>query len=573
MLRTGLKNLFKDRALMNDINVFPVADGDTGDNLYNTCQPLYRSLEGLDCGDPSCLLDHLSDVLLPAARGNSGVIFSQFVYSFIQALGNHSSISAVEFGEAMAAATDEAYQCVSHPKEGTILTVMREAAVEFEARARKDASFEAIFKAARLSTCRALERTRDLLPACKKAGVVDSGAMGFTLFFEGMEKGLTHEQLDVGTKVPLPAPILGTIEPAEHGFCAQWLIEPRGKARRYYFDLIQQFGGSLAIVGDDKRLNIHIHTSKPEHVREVLQAHTKIISHKLEPLLGHHGGTGIVVDSSVDLPDETLGEFGIAMVPLFVFIGDKGYKDRLDLPKEEFYKRLADPALEFKTSQPPPIAFTQACQEALKIYDNLLVLTLSSRLSGTHGSALAGVRMLPREKQEKVTVVDTMNLSAGAAHLVFKALAWVEDGLSAAEIACRIEAVRGDIASLIYLDTLDNVIKSGRIPSLAGPIVKHLGVKPLVTLRDGLLARAGAFFGSARKEWKMVRRFLNGLDAGRSWNVGIVYTTAPEVVPRLEEELSRSSLRIRRLFTTPAAPVLGAHAGPGAFGLFAMPED
>ena len=326
-------------------------------------------------------------------------------------------------------------------------------------------------------------------------------------------------------------------------------------------------------MGDDKRLNIHLHTSKPEHVREVLLAHTKVIGHKLEPLLGHRGGTGIVVDSSVDLPDETLGEFGIAMVPLFVFIGDKGYKDRLDLPKEEFYKRLADPSLEFKTSQPPPIAFTQACQEALKIYDDLLVLTLSSLLSGTHASALAGVRMLPKEKQEKVTVVDTMNLSAGAAHLVFRALAWIEDGLSAAEIARRIEAVRDDIVSLVYLDTLDNVIKSGRVPSLAGPIVKQLRVKPLVTLRGGLLTRAGAFFGSARKEWKMVRRFLKTLDAGRLWNVGIVYTTAPEVVPRLEEELSRSPLRIRRLFTTPAAPVLGAHAGPGAFGLFAMPED
>jgi fatty acid-binding protein DegV len=129
------------------------------------------------------------------------------------------------------------------------------------------------------------------------------------------------------------------------------------------------------------------------------------------------------------------------------------------------------------------------------------------------------------------------------------------------------------VVSLGYVESLEYAVRGGRLPAAAGAVARWLGIKPLVAFEDGALVKKGMLLGAANKEKKVVRRFLKKLDAGKSYSLGIVYTDNPQAAMRLEDELARSPLRISSIFQVVGAAVLGAHAGPGTFCLFALADD
>jgi hypothetical protein len=572
MLRMGLANLFKDRDLMNDINVFPVADGDTGDNLCNTFLPLYGAMDGIADGTPAGILRELHILLLPNARGNSGIIFSQYLYTFIRALRECPELTTAALADAMAEAVREAYACVQVPREGTILTLMRETAEGFRDGAEEGLEVIPAFQKVRARAREALEHTPDHLPVLKKAGVVDSGAMGFYLFFEGMAKGLTHEALEEHALEAFHKVVERTAPSDQPAYCALWLVDPRGRVKRDFFDLIRAHGDSIAISDDGDAYNIHIHTTRPEHVRRALEAHGAILRHKVEPLFRRRGGTGLVVDSACDLPEGAEEDFGILTVPFLVFVDGVEHRDRVDLPKTEFYEKLADLSVSMSTSQPPPAAYLEAYRRGLELYDDLVVLTLSSRLSGSHGSAVNAVRLLPEEQRARVTVVDSRTLSTGLGLLALLAQDAVEEGLPTDAIRQRVEAARDRLVSLGYLHSVDRAVKGGRVPPTLGRLVRWLGIKPLVTFDGGIFGKRGALLSGGDRERKLAARFVKALDPSKPWAVGIAYTDNPGAAERVEAELRRSSLRMTRCYRVAASPVLGAHAGCGTFCLWALPE-
>ena len=573
MLRMGLANLFKDRDLMNDINVFPVADGDTGDNLCATFLPLYGAMEDIADGTPEGLTQVLHTLLLPNARGNSGIIFSQYLFTFIRGLHGKTALTADGLADAMAEAVREAYACVQVPREGTILTLMREAAEGFREGADEGGEVIPLFRRVQVRAREALEHTPDQLATLKNAGVVDSGAMGFYLFFEGMAKALAHEALEEHELDAFHKKVKRDEPAAQTAYCAQWMVEPRGRVKRDFFDLVREHGDSIAISDDGGAFNIHIHTARPEHVRRALESHGTVLRQKIEPLFRRRGGTGLVVDTACDLPHGVEEDFGILTVPFFVRVGGVEHRDRYDLPKDEFYARLADLSLAVGTAQPTPAAYLEAYRRGLEMFDDLLVLTLASPLSGSHGSAVNALRLLPPEQRERVAVIDSLTLSTGMGHLVFRALDLLEEGCGAADVRGRLEAARGCMVCLGYMESLDRAVKGGRVPAAAGRVARWLHLKPVFTFINGVFAKRGILFSGRNKERRIVRRLLRLLDPARTWSVGIAYTDNPGVAERVERELRRSPLRMSRCFRVAASPVLGAHAGCGTFCVWALPED
>ena len=573
MLRMGLANLFKDRAIMNDINVFPVADGDTGDNLCNTFLPLYGAIDGISDATPEGLTRELRNLLLPNARGNSGIIFSQYLFTFIRALHGRTALTAPALADAMAEAVRDAYACVQVPREGTILTVMRVAAEGFEEGAEEGMEVVPIFQRVQARAREALEHTPDHLAALKKAGVVDSGAMGFYLFFEGMAKGLTHEALEEHELEAFHKIVERTAASDQPAYCAQWLVERNNRSKRDLFALVRIHGDSIAISDDGDAYNVHIHTTRPEHVRRALEAHGAVLRHKVEPLFRRRGGTGLVVDTACDLPEGTEEDLGILTVPFLVFVDGVEHRDRVDLPKTDFYDKLADLSIPMGTSQPPPAAFLEAYQKGLEIYDDLVVLTLSKRLSGSNDSALNALRLLPEEKRRRVAVVDTGTLSTGMGLLALLAQDGIEEGLPPDAIRQRVEAARGRVLSLGNMASVDRAVKGGRVPPALGTLVRLLGVKPVITFDGGVFGKRGALLSGRDRERKIVARLLQRLDPAKRWAVGIAYTDNPGAAERVEAEFRRSRLQMTRCFRVAASPVVGAHGGSGTFVVWALPED
>ena len=261
LFRAGGENLAQNLELINQLNVFPVPDGDTGTNMYHTLQRAYREIETINSDDVSHVAERFAYGALMGARGNSGTILSQLLNGFAYGLADATTLTTERLAAACAAAVERGYASVSEPTEGTILTVAREAS---EALRRSDSETESLsdmlktlIDAARVS----LSNTPDLLPMLRDAGVVDAGGMGLLCFLEGMLTGRSRPPaLSDQPAIPL-ASLAG--QAASFGYDVQFLMIGAAlnvdETRR---DL-EQLGWSVIVVGDGEKIKVHIHVDNP----------------------------------------------------------------------------------------------------------------------------------------------------------------------------------------------------------------------------------------------------------------------------------------------------------------------
>lgn len=301
MLRNGLAMIRLSEGEVNKLNVFPVADGDTGTNMAMTLENGIRSAESRT--EAGAYLKKLSEGMLLGARGNSGVILSQFFNGFFTQLSRCGWVNPGEFRDALIRGYKTAYSAVVKPVEGTILTVTREGIEHIRGSITRGITFETLLTLYIAEMRKSLAATPELLPVLKESGVVDSGAYGFILIVEGMLKYLQGEQLE--TEELLPAKDAGPSSPDlslfnensvfEHGYCCEFILQLM-TADRYtqrfrlssYIEDLQGFGESLVVVQDGRRVKVHVHTFKPAKVIALSQEYGEFLTFKLENMQLQH---------------------------------------------------------------------------------------------------------------------------------------------------------------------------------------------------------------------------------------------------------------------------------------------
>lgn len=283
MLAGGVKALEMNRTIVDELNVFPVPDGDTGTNMSLTLASAMR--EANACG--SLLIDEIamafSKGALRGARGNSGVISSQIFRGFAVALEGKADLTPKTFAECLKKGTEIAYSAVTKPKEGTILTVVRVMAEEAAAASRgKKVEFDAFLKRVIDAGEDILQKTPDMLPVLKKAGVVDAGGRGLVTVFDGMYRTLVGEELVLisGGKVEgndfTEIKTVGEFDPLENDYehitfqyCTEYFIthlknEVTDAAIDKYRDYLTTIGDCVLVIGDTDLVKTHVHTNHPD---------------------------------------------------------------------------------------------------------------------------------------------------------------------------------------------------------------------------------------------------------------------------------------------------------------------
>jgi len=266
---------------VNALNVYPVPDGDTGTNMHLTMQSVRREVDTCDEHDMRSVARAISYGALLGARGNSGVILSQLLKGFSEAIRDLKDVSASQLTHALDAAQKAGYGAVMKPVEGTILTVARGAA----AGAAGGTPAEVLESAVKAGY-EALERTPDLLPVLKQAGVVDSGGQGYLYVLEGMLGSLTGK--------PLPeAPVVESyaqeqFETEEFGYCTEFLMEGATLPIEQIRDLVTSFGDSLLVVGAEGFVKGHIHTNEPDALLATVARHGRMLRTKVEDMSEQH---------------------------------------------------------------------------------------------------------------------------------------------------------------------------------------------------------------------------------------------------------------------------------------------
>lgn len=311
IVTNGAINLHNNYKEVDALNVFPVPDGDTGTNMSMTIQAGVQAIK--DCTDDSVyeMAKKLSHGMLMGARGNSGVILSQFFRGVYKGLAGYKEVKVKELALAFNQGVAQAYHAVQNPVEGTILTVCKDATNYATKKVTKKSTIEEFFEYFLEEAYRSLERTPDLLPVLKKAGVVDSGATGFIKVIEGMELALKGEFLEeINTDSAPRAVVLnrdGFTADSEltFGYCTEFILQLQHSKvnvaefdEKVIIDRLTELGDSIVCFKDEDIVKVHVHTKTPGVVFNFAQQFGEFITIKVENMqISHNESIGNSIEN------------------------------------------------------------------------------------------------------------------------------------------------------------------------------------------------------------------------------------------------------------------------------------
>ena len=298
MFLAGAKNLEAKKEWINELNVFPVPDGDTGTNMTLTIMSAASEVGNISQMNMEVLAKAISSGSLRGARGNSGVILSQLLRGFTRGVRMLEELDAVAIAAAMEKGVETAYKAVMKPKEGTILTVAKEAAIKAAEIAESAEDLEPFFLEIFDHAEKTLARTPDMLPVLKEAGVVDSGGQGLLEVFRGAIDGFLGKEIDytefAGTSA---GPAVTKISPQaeadiKFGYCTEFIIlldKPLPDVELHSFKkFLNSIGDSIVLVADDEIVKVHVHTNHPGQAFERALTYGALSRMKIDNMREEH---------------------------------------------------------------------------------------------------------------------------------------------------------------------------------------------------------------------------------------------------------------------------------------------
>lgn len=277
MVISAANYLEKNKQNLNDLNVFPVPDGDTGTNMMMTLISAAKEVNACQTQDVGKMVQAFGDGALKGARGNSGVILSQLFRGFSKSVPKEQkTLDAQDFARAIEMGVEAAYKAVMKPKEGTILTVAKSMAKEARKQADAGAELLDLIEAVIGAGEKMLQKTPELLPVLKEAGVVDAGGAGLIVIYKGFKMAMDGEEittvLDLSLPKQIPASAMQDISTAEieFGYCTEFFIthtkDVTEETIEQLRDKLLAIGDSLVVVGDPELIKVHVHTNMPGKV-------------------------------------------------------------------------------------------------------------------------------------------------------------------------------------------------------------------------------------------------------------------------------------------------------------------
>lgn len=575
----GGNAVIQDRNYLNKINVFPVPDSDTGTNMASTMRSIAEGT--VHSHSAEATMRSIVDSALSGARGNSGLIFAQFLYGISEKIKNVKRISTSQFGESVKEAVSYAYKAIVSPVEGTMLTVMKDWADAVYQKRKEKRDFADLLSHSLQVAKRSLTETPKKLAVLAKAGVVDAGAKGFVDFLEGITNFIKIGKLRSIPKaevLPLDTQVHvhSQKDVIEHRFCTEALITGKNIDLEKVRKDVRPYGVSAIVAGSPEKMRIHIHTNNPEDLFFYLKNYGSINQIKADDMLKQYvashqrkSSIALVTDSSCDLPQQVIDDYQIHVIPYNLSFGDTLFLDKITITPQQFYTLLKT-VKEFPKSAIPPLKTVQSLFSFLSShYESLIVVSISDGLSGAHKQAIKASSVV---KDKKINLINSKHLSGTLGLIVLRIAQAIQEGKTHEQIVQLAEEWVAKTKLFVDIKTLKYMVRGGRVSPLKGLVAQLLNIKPLISLdSEGKAFALGKSFTRKGNMKKIVQMVKNMAAEGKIWNYSIVHAEnrarAEMYAHSLEEFLHKKPAFIMDL-----SPVIGVHNGIGVVGIGVMYE-
>ena len=585
-LVSGIHQVINEQDFLNRINVFPVADGDTGTNMSLSLGTGLAVLQQPGEKHLGTMLASLADALLDGARGNSGAIVAQFFQGVSDSAGELTRFTTYTFSKAVNQGNEYAHDAMSNPREGTILSVIADFsdAVARHVSDARDGDFATLIEVALDSASSALARTTEQLDVLRKAGVVDAGARGFVALVEGMSEYIRH-----GRRTPAPdlsvihseqAPVItvGSAEDSEYRYCTECIVTGTDIDRRKLREALSALGDSLVLAGTKRKAKIHLHVNAPEEAFSVCRSFGDVSAEKADDMhrqthSSHHDTArqfAVITDSAADIADEDLERLDIHIVPCRIQFGERGYLDKVSITAEEFFSELATNPHHPTTSQPAPGDFRRQYQFLASHFADVISINLTSTASGTYEAARSAAERTNAPGQ--IHVIDSRNASLGQGQLVVFAAECAAAGYDVDTTLAAIDQLLPKTHTYALLDDLRYAVRGGRVPPWVRTVARLLRLTVVLrTMADGRVAAGNFFLGKRKRNYRFARLVARRSMEYPAVRVAIAHALCADDAAELAQLLHRMLPKIERLSMTQLGAALGVHGGPGTLLVAVQP--
>lgn len=578
---SGAKHVMGQKEYLNQINVFPVPDGDTGTNLFSTMKAiLYKANDNYNFKEA---FDILAEAALSGARGNSGVIFAQYFVGISEGIMSQEEVSIDEFVSANQCALNCAYEALGEPVEGTILTVIRTFADSLKQERSKGKNFIDVIEYGYKEAVIALDHTKQQLDILKRAGVVDSGAKGFVLFLEGMLTFLKSRQdhfyVEEMVEEEVPDDLIKLAhddhhvgdQPPTHRYCTEVLYKPANKDVDVK-ELLRPYGDAIVVAGNKSMARIHIHTNQPRDIIQLLENQGAIRYQKIDDMkeqvdIAYHRKhqVGIVVDSIADMSSNLLDTLQIHSIPLRINIEGSEFFDKLTINNQDVITAVSE-GKKVGSSQPDIATIDNRLRYLLSYYDSLIIINVSSKLSGTYNNMMKVAEPLNKQKK-RIHVIDSRQNSAAQGLLAYLAAAELEKGKSVEDVVSFVNQNRDHVKILVRIASLEPMVRSGRLTVKVANILEKVRFRPLISLDkkgEGTLAHMAL---TKRGSYKaLVNEVLKHHKKYRIDAYSIVYVDKREEAEAIGKALTHM-IGLEPTYICVSSAIIALSAGEGAIAV------
>lgn len=573
----GGNQILRNQVEINRINIFPVNDKDTGTNLASTVRSVIDNIKPHKSYKTT--VSNIADAALIGARGNSGVIFAQFLHGLNRETTNKPIITLTEFAESVKKSIPYMYEAIANPVEGTMLTVIKEWSDFLNSKKNAIHDFADVIIDSLVVLEKSLAETNTKLKALSKSDFVDAGAKGFVLFIEGIigfikNRNIRNLVVDASENISLVHSNELIEEEITFRFCTEAIIKNISQSKSDLQNFLSENGDSVVVAGSENLCRIHVHTNKPAELFHQLKEMGTITFQKVDDMLRQQEAVSkrkwniaLVTDSTCDLSQELIDFYQIHVMPLNLNFGDSHYLDKVTIQPNQFYELLETEPEFPKTSQINEQAFTNLYSHLASHYDAIIAVHLTSQFSGTFSNSVKAGKRISKEFKKPVHVIDSKNLSGALGLLVLKTAQNIESGESVESI---VETLKKDVLQakiFVSVRDLQTMIRGGRVSKPKGIIASALGLNPVISMdENGKSLLFGKTF-SQQASLKKIFKHIEKIGRGKTlWKYIILHANNSNGAQLVEDQMLKITEQ-KPVSVVNISPVIGMHAGNGALAI------